>query len=279
MPWDPSFWTDTLNTILRDILAWLPNLGVALILILAGWIVGRLIQAILAGLLRRLGLDRLAQRAGASQMLERLGMGSSAVDVLARVVFWLILLVFLLAATESLGLEGVVQTLGGLIDFLPSVLAAALILLFGGLLARLVGEALGALAEQSGIQAGTALGSLVRYALLAFVVILALQQLGVETSLLTTTTVALIGAAALALAVAFGFGSRDIARNIMAGFHVREEFTVGQVLTVAGHQGQLVHVGPVKSRLKTETGHLSLPNSVLAEQVVEVEAASETADE
>lgn len=279
MPWDPSLWTETVNSILGDILAWLPNLGVALLLILAGWIVGRIIQAILAGLLRRLGLDRLAQRAGAAEMLQRLGMGPSTVDVLARVVFWLILLVFLLAATESLGLDGVVDTLGGLIDFLPSVLAAALILLFGGLLAKLVGDAVGALAEQSGIQAGAALGSLVRYALLAFVVILALQQLGVETSLLTTTTVALIGAAALALAVAFGFGSRDIARNIMAGFHVREEFTIGQHLTVAGHQGQLVHVGPVKSRLKTESGHLSLPNSVLAEQVVEVQSAANPAND
>lgn len=279
MPWDPPFWTETVNSVLSDILAWLPNLGVALLLLLAGWIVGRVIQAILAGLLRRIGLDRLAQRAGASEMLDRLGLGSSTVDVLARLVFWLILLVFLLAATESLGLQGVVETLGGLVGFLPSVLAAALILLFGGLLARLVGEALGALAEQSGVQAGAALGSLVRYALLAFVVILSLQQLGVETSLLTTTTVALIGGAALALAVAFGFGSRDIARNIMAGFHVREEFTIGQHLTVAGHQGQLVHVGPIKSRLKTERGHLSLPNSVLAEQVVEVQAAPESSDD
>lgn len=272
MPWDPTFWTETLNAISRDVLAWLPNLAGALLLLLAGWIFARLVQTLLSGLLRRLGLDRLAERAGASDLLQRSGLSPSAADVLARLVFWLILLVFLLAATESLGLQGVVTTLSGLIDYLPNVFAAALILLFGGLLAKLVGDAAGALAERSGLEAGGTIGQLVRYALLVFVAILSLQQLGVETTLLTTTTLALIGAAALALAVSFGFGSRDLARNIMAGFHVREEFTVGQRLRVGGHEGQLLHIGNLKSRLETEAGEISVPNSLLAEEVVEVEA-------
>ncbi len=190
---------------------------------------------------------------------------------MARLVFWLILLVFVLAATESLGLQGVVETLGGLIDYLPNVLAAALIMLLGGVIARLVGDGLAALAEQSGIESGSTIGQLVYYSLLAFVAILSLQQLGIETTLLTTTILALIGAALLALAVSFGVGSRELARNIMAGFHVREEFTIGQQLRVAGHEGQLVHIGNVKSRLQTDQGEVSLPNALLAEEVVEIE--------
>lgn len=268
MPWDPNFWTDTLSTILSDLLVWLPNLGGALLLILVGWIVARLIQAILAGVLRRVGLDRLGERAGAGEFLTRIGWGPSASDILARLVFWLVLLVFLLAATESLGLSGVVETLGGLIGYLPNVLAAALILLFGGVLARLVGDATAALTEGSGVRTGTAIGQVVRYALLVFVVILSLQQLGVETTLLTTTALALIGAASLALAVSFGFGSRNLARNIMAGFHVREEFTIGQILSVGETEGKLTHIGSLKSRLETTDGEVSLPNSVLVEETV-----------
>ncbi|MFP3855321.1 MAG: mechanosensitive ion channel family protein, partial [Anaerolineales bacterium] len=247
MPWDPNFWAETLSQITSDVVAWLPNLGVALLLVLAGWIIARLVQAIMAGLLRRLGVDRLAERAGANELLNNIGFGYSTVDMLARLVFWLILLVFLLAATESLGLSGVVEALAGLIDYLPNVLASALILLFGGLLAQVLGDAVSALTVQSGLAGGAALGRVVRYAVFAFAIILALQQLGVETTLLTITTLALIGAIALALAVAFGLGSQQLARNIMAGFHVREEFIISQRLTIGEVQGTLAHIGNAKS--------------------------------
>jgi small-conductance mechanosensitive channel len=152
--------------------------------------------------------------------------------------------------------------------YLPNVLAAALILLLGGLVARVVGDAVGALATQTGVSAGPIVGQAVRYILLIFVVILALEQLGVETTLLTTVAMALIAATALALALAFGLGSREVARNIMAGFHATEELTLGQSLIVRGHTGRLVHIGPVKSVIETEAGRVSLPNSALVEEEV-----------
>lgn len=279
MPEDPQFWTNTLQEITAEILAYLPNLGVALVLLVVGWLIARVISAILGGILRRVGVDRLAQRAGAGDLLTSMGFGPSAVDLLQRLIYWLILLVFILAATEALGLPGVVDTLSGLIDYLPNVLAAALILLFGGVLARLVGDAAGGLAERSGIQAGMALGQLVRIMLLVFVVILTLGQLGVETTLLTTATMVLIGATGLALAVAFGLGSRELARNIMAGFHARDEFTVGQTLNVRGHQGDLARIGSVKAVLETETGRISLPNHALTEEEVLVLEAEADQDE
>ena len=76
--------------------------------------------------------------------------------------------------------------------------------------------------------------------------------------------------ALLALALAFGFGSRDLARNIMAGYHARESFEEGQQLSVRGHSGQLVSIGTVKSVIKTGKGLVSLPNSVLTEEEVTV---------
>ncbi|UCC85746.1 MAG: mechanosensitive ion channel [Anaerolineales bacterium] len=268
MPVDPEFWTQVVNRIASDIMAWLPALASALVLLILGWVVARLIQAFLAGLLRRIGIDRLAERAGATHILAESGFDPSAANLIARLVYWLVLLVFVLAAAESLGLRGVADTFGGLLAYLPNVLAAALILLLGSLVARVVGDAVGALATQSGASAGPIVGQAVRYALLTFVVILALEQLGVETTLLTTVAIALIAATALALALAFGLGSREVARNIMAGFHASEEFTLGQSLTVRGHTGRLVHIGTVKSVIETEAGRVSLPNSALVEEEV-----------
>jgi hypothetical protein len=149
MPFDSDLWTRSLSDIVRTIAAWAPRLVGALVCLVIGWAVARLALFILAGLLRRLGLDRLTERAGADRVLSDAGLESSASKLIARLVYWLVLLVFILAATESLGLSRVVDTLGGLVGYLPNVLAAALILLLGGLLARFVGDAVGGVSSRT----------------------------------------------------------------------------------------------------------------------------------
>jgi small-conductance mechanosensitive channel len=131
------------------------------------------------------------------------------------------------------------------------------------------------MATQAGVAAGPALGQIVRYTLLVFTIILALGQLGIQTDLLTIAASALVIATTLALALAFGFGSRDLARNIMAGYHAKEAFQEGQQLSVRNHSGHLVSIGTVKSVIKTEKGMVSLPNSVLTEEEVTVMESGE----
>jgi small-conductance mechanosensitive channel len=275
MPWETEFWTENLNRLVADVLTWLPALGAALLLLVGGWVVARLVQALLGGLLHRLGLDRLGESAGANKVLQDLGLEAELSRLLARFVYWIILLVFVLAAADTLGIHQVTDTLRLLVAYLPRVLAAILILLFGSLVGRLVGNGVGAMADRSGVRGGMATGQMVRYVILVFVAVLALDQLGVETTLLVATATALVAAVALALAVAFGWGSRELARNIMAGFHAREEFTAGQRLAVRGHTGRLVGIGAIRTQLETEAGLVSLPNSVLTEEEVVLLSAKE----
>jgi small-conductance mechanosensitive channel len=267
---DSAFWTGLLGRLAEDIADWMPNVAGALALLLAGWVAARLAQAFLGGLLRRLGFDRLAHRAGAGDVLKGAGLESSVSGLIARVVYWIVLLAFILAAARNMGLSGVAATMEGIVAYLPKVLAAGLILMIGGLIARIVGEAVGALAANSGAQSGPALGQATRYVLLIFAAILALDQLGVQTPLLTAAAIAVIGATALGLAMAFGLGSRELARNIMAGFHAKDEFTPGQNLNVRNHTGRLVAIGTVKSVIETESGRVSLPNSVLTDEEVTI---------
>jgi small-conductance mechanosensitive channel len=229
-----------------------------------------LIQFILRSLLRRLRLDALAERVGISTLLSNAGLDPSVANLLARLAYWLLLFVFVLAAAESLGLIGVTETLNSLVGYLPNVLAAALILLLGSLIAQFVGDALGKVTTQAGVTSGLMVGQVVRYTLLVFTIILALGQLGIQTDLLTIAVSALVIAITLALALAFGFGSRDLARNIMAGYHAKEAFEEGQQISVRGHTGRLESVGTVKSVIKTEDKLVSLPNSVLTEEEVTI---------
>lgn len=270
MPLDPELWTETVRELVSSVALWLPRVLAGMLWLFIGWVVARLFQAIIAGGLRRLGFDRIAERAGLRQMLADAGLDPSASRALARIVYWLILLLFVIAAAESLGLSGVVDTLEILIAYLPNVLAAALILLLGSLLARVVGDAVGGMATRAGVAGGAVAGQLVRYALLVFVFIVTLGQLGIETELLTMVTVVLITATTLALALAFGLGSRELARNIMAGLHARDAFAPGQELQIGAHRGRLVSIGTVKAELATDKGLVTLPNARLTEEEVTV---------
>jgi small-conductance mechanosensitive channel len=268
MPLDPQFWTTLWEETLGMIVRWLPNLFAALVLLLAGWLAARLVQFVIGSLLRRLRLDTLAERVGISGLLSKAGLDSSVSKLLARLAYWLILFVFVLAAAESLGALGIVETLNRFVGYLPNVLAAALILLLGSLVAQVIGDALREMAGQAGMAAGPALGQAARYTLLIFAIILALDQLGIQTDLLIIAASALVIAITLALALAFGFGSRELARNIMSGYHARESYKLGQQLRVRSHSGRLVRIGSVKTEIQTETGLVSLPNSVLTEEEV-----------
>ncbi len=270
MGFDPEFWTQLFRRITTDVMAWLPTLAGVLALLLVGWGLAALVRALLGGLLRRVGIDRLSQRAGATEVLSRVGVKSPVSDLFARLVFWLVLLVFVLAAAESMGLQGLAGTMSGLIAYLPRVLAAGFIVLVGSLIARILGDGVGALAVQSGVRTGPLLGQAVRYLLLAFVAILAVDQLGVSTQLLTGVAIALAGSLAVAMAMAFGMGSRDLARNIMAGYHAKDEFEVGQNLSIRSHAGRLVKIGAVKALIETKTGLVSMPNTALVEEEVTI---------
>ena len=109
------------------------------------------------------------------------------------------------------------------------------------------------------------------------VITLALDELGVQTTILTTIIIVTIAAVALGLALAFGLGNRQLAHSIMAGFHAREEFDPGQTLTVGEHTGQLVRIGSTKAVLETSEEQISLPNVVLLNEVVRLRPEDETA--
>ncbi len=275
MPWEPEFWTGIFEDVANSLATWLPRLVVALLVLLLGWFIARLAQAITAGLLRRLGLDRAAEKAGVSGFLSELGAAPSVASLLGRVVYWLFLLIFLLIAVEILGLPGVIQAIDALIAYLPNLVAATLILVLGGWIARVLGDATGTLAVKSGVSNGMILGLIVRYTLLLLAILLSLQQLQLQTTLLIAMTLVLFAAVALTLSLAFGLGNRELARNVMAGFHARDVFTPGQTLTVREHTGKLVNIGAATSILETEAGRVSIPNDALISEEVLVAPSSE----
>lgn len=151
---------------------------------------------------------------------------------------------------------------------MPRLLGSLLIILLGVLFSGILGDAIGAYADKSGLKSGSFVGTLIKYILFIFVFIVALQQLGVETLLFSGVVVILLSALLLSLAISFGIGNRELARNISAGFHARESFLPGARLQFGNHIGKLIRIGAFKFIIETASGQVSLPNHILTEEEI-----------
>lgn len=253
-------WTQSLvgamSTLWQKIAAFIPSLIGALVVVIVGFVVARLLDALLSKLLAKIGLDRLAQSTGLSKMLGRVGIKAPSSVLIGKIVYWFVLLVFLVSALESLGLERISATLDTLALYVPKVFAAALVLLAGILLAQLLNTVVAGAAEGVGIEYSAALGRLSQGLVIIISISVAIGQLEIKAELLNYVIAIILLSVGMAGALAIGFGCRGIAAQIIAGIYVRELYELGQQVEVDGIAGTVEEMGTVKTIIQTPQGEL-----------------------
>ena len=195
----------------------------ALIILFAGYLLARLLEKGTERLLRKLGLNRLLERGGVMEAVERSGTHVNPTRVVANLVFWLVMFTVMLIAANALGLETLADVFSELVSYIPSVIAAIVIILVGIVLGGFVGGLISASA--GGMHGGPALARVGRGGVILLAIFMALLELGIAGEIVTTAFAILFGAVALALALAFGLGNRDLAGEIMREWyeHYRRE--------------------------------------------------------
>lgn len=271
MEFDP--WTqgivNAMTTVWTPVAGFIPRFFGALVVVLVGFVVAKLLDTLLSKLLAKLGLDRLMAGTGLTKMLGRVGIQVPVSSLIGKIVYWFVLLIFLVSAAESLGLDRVSATLDMLALYLPKVLGAALVLLAGVLLAQLLSGVVRGAAEGVGLDYAHGLGRIAQGLVILISISVAIGQLEVKTDLLNNVIAIALISIGLAAALALGLGSRDIAAQIIAGIYVRELYQVGQEVKVGDIEGQIEEIGTVKTILLTDEGDLvSVANRTLLDQRV-----------
>jgi len=197
----------------------IPALLGALIIVFAGYLLAKVLESVVQRFLRRVGLNRLLERGGVMQAVERSGAHIDPVRVVSNLVFWLVMFAVILVAANALGLESLASVFGELVSYIPSVIAAIVIVLVGIVLGQFVG---GLIAASAGaLHGGRALARVGTAGVILLAVFMALQELGIATDIVTTAFAILFGAIALALALAFGLGNRALAGEITREWYER----------------------------------------------------------
>lgn len=203
-----SLYFEPVRAFLVQIGTVLPKVLVALLIVLMGWILAKVSRFVVRKALRAVNLDVLTHRAGIDAFLERGGVRSDTIGILARLVYWLVIAISLLVAFNSLDLAYATDLLGRVVLFLPRVIVAVLILAFGTYFANFVGTSVTTYGRNVELPHSEVLGRLAKSAIVVFVMLIALDEVQVGGDILRITFLILFGGIVLGLALAFGLGGQ-----------------------------------------------------------------------
>lgn len=214
---------EPLRAFLVQVGAYLPRLGVALAVLLGGWLLAKALRFGAVKALRALNFHVLTERAGVDGFLQQGGTERDTTDLFGLIVFWLVLLGALIVAFNGLGLSQVTELLSRVLLFLPKLLVGLLVLVFGLYFARFVGTLVLNHCRQGGIRDAELLSRIVQYALVAFVLLIAIDHIDIGGGLVQQTFLILLTGVVLGLALAFGIGGRDRAAALLERWFPRDD--------------------------------------------------------
>lgn len=210
--WGDAIFLSLTNT-LNSFLAAIPQVVGALIIIVIGWIISNILARIIREVLERIGADRAFAKLGNDVYGERSRSFLPSV-VAAEIVKWIVRFIFLVAAANVLGMPQISLLLNQVLLWIPNLIVAAVILLLAPLLARFVRGGIEVAAGEMGFSNGRLLGRVAEIAIIAFAILIAVNQLGIAADLINILFIGIVAALALAFGLAFGLGGRDVAARL-----------------------------------------------------------------
>lgn len=211
-----------LRGILLEIGNFLPRLGVALAVIVVGWLLAKGLRMAVVKTLRAFNFHILTERAGIDGFLKQGGTEKDTVEWFGLIAYVLVLVASLIVAFNTLGLTQVTDLLGKVLLFVPRLLVALLVVVFGSYFSRFIANAVQRYFQAAGISDAEILSRIVRYAVMVFVLLLAVDHLEIGGGLIQHTFLILLGGVVFALALAFGLGARERAAQLIERWFPRD---------------------------------------------------------
>lgn len=206
---------EPLRALLLQVASFLPRLAIAVAILLAGWLFAKAVRFAVVKALRAFNFHVLTERAGVDGFLQESGTSKDTTDIFGSLIYWLVIIGTLIVSFNGLGLSQVTDVLSRVLLFLPKVLVALLVIVFGAYFARFIGTAVMTYCRNIGISDAELLGKIAQVAIVIFIVLIAIDQLNIGGDLVQRTFLILLGGIVLALALAFGIGGRDWAAAVL----------------------------------------------------------------
>jgi small-conductance mechanosensitive channel len=249
-----------------------PKMVAMVTVLVLGYVVARWFGGLVAVVTEKLGLQTATEKSGLAKSMHDVGIRRPVPAIVGGIVFWLLMSVFVMAAFNILGLQSISDAMGEVVNYIPKLLVATVVVVIGLLAATFLRGVVATSADRVGLSYAEYLAGGCYWVLSILTFIAAFNQLGIQFALLEKLI--LIGSAGLAagFALAFGLGGRDVMAGILSGYYVRQRLQAGDTVNVAGFEGTVREVGPVATIIETREGGLvsrhSVPNTKMLQEAV-----------
>ena len=265
--WGNLFY-NSLQTFGQRIMGSLPYIFGAIFILLIGWLIARFVSAGVIKLLKAVKFDKLTNRVKASDYLKKANIDKTPSELIGKFVYWLLILLVITTASDTLGWTIVSDEISRLLGYLPNLLVAIIIFIIGTTISSIVRDVISGATGSLGIATGKLVSEFVFYLLFTIVTLTALKQAGVDTSIITSNLLLIMGAILISASISYGFASKDVLANILASFFNRQTFKVGQKISYNGYVGKIIEINNVAIKVETPEGDLIVPSRKLLENEV-----------
>ncbi|MEM9885919.1 MAG: mechanosensitive ion channel domain-containing protein [Bacteroidota bacterium] len=264
---------DLLEEILKQFVAFGDNLVGAILILLIGFIIVRIVTRFVRKVLKKVGIDRLADRyLNDIEFLSKNNIRVVPSVLFSKIVYYLLLLIVLVAATDVLGMQAVSNLVKDAINYIPSLILAAAILIIGLFLADLIKNIAQTALASLNIPAGKFLANFLFYFVLINILILALEQAKINTSFINSNLSIILGGVVLAFAIGYGFASRSVMSNYIAHFYSKNKVNIGDTIKINEKEGLVSDMDNTTITMVSERDgrEIIIPLSHLSTEIVEI---------
>ncbi|MCB9184549.1 MAG: mechanosensitive ion channel [Flavobacteriales bacterium] len=261
--------TGAFNATLNALIDHSPNLLLAGLVVLLGWLLARLVRWVIIRMAVIGRLESLSARIGLESVLKRTGVDSLG-RVLGAVAYWVIILGTMMLAAEVLGMQPVIDGLQRVFAYIPTLFAALAVFLFGFWLADKARFVMGTMGEAMGIGGGKVIGRILFIIILLFLTITALNVAGVDTTLITSNILIVVGSLFIAFSIAYGFAAKEILTNILSSYYGKDRFKPGMRVRIGQDEGVIVSIDSIRVALRAGDREILIPTSRLVSDRIEI---------
>lgn len=265
-----SKWNDvifgSLSAMGQKIMTELPTVLGAIFLVLLGWLLARIVAYAIRKLLKVVKFDGLMERMKIDESFKKANIDFSASDIVAKFGYWVIILLFFVTAADTLGWTGVSQAVNELLAYIPKLFSAIMIFVLGYYIANIVRTALNGFFLSIGVPTGAALSTFAFYVMLVIITLTSLNQAGVNTTVVTSNLLIILGGIVVAFAISFGLGAKDVLSNILAAYYLKGSIRKGQKIQIGNVEGVVEKIEKTSLTVKSGSGFVIIPTKKLLEE-------------
>jgi hypothetical protein len=248
-----------------------PGLLAAIVILVIGWLAAKLLSKGAEKLFEALKFDNLAETLKVTPFIKQANIALTPSQIIGRLVYWLFILLIIVSASEAMGWSTLSNEFTKILSYMPNLISAVFFFIIGTYIAAFIRDFIRGASSSLGISTGKIISSTVFYLLFIMIILTSLKQGGLNTSIIDANLLLIVGAVLLSAAISYGFASRKVLENILAGFFNKRTFYKGQIIEVDGIRGMIVEMTNISITIQVnEKEKMVIPSNLIMNSKIKI---------